>query len=54
MRHTLPMTYQVVVIKSNIKVTQGQWVELGQILILFFLKVLISKIVRDREKRTEI
>ena len=30
MGHTLPITYQVVVIKSNIEVIQGQKFELGQ------------------------
>ena len=30
MGHTLPMTYKVVVIRSNIEVTQGKKVELGE------------------------
>ena len=30
MGHTLPISYRVVSIKSNIEVTQGQKVELGQ------------------------
>ena len=35
MGHTLPITFQVVVILSNIEVTQGQKVELGQISMIF-------------------
>ena len=54
MGHTLPMTYLEVVITSNIEVTQGQKVELGQILIFYFenrikryANVLLLNIVRD-------
>ena len=40
MGQTLPMMYQLLVIRSNIVVTQGQKVELGQITITQFLSLL--------------
>ena len=40
MGHTVPMTYQLEVVRTNIEVTQGQKVELGQITVTQFLSLL--------------
>ena len=48
MGHTLPMTYQLVVIRSNIEFKQGQKVELGQITVTQFVSLLLEISVLGR------
>ena len=54
MSHTLPMTYHLVVIKSNIEVTQGQRVEQGQFFFNFFGGGLSRKPKRKSETDTNL